>query len=261
MKKLSLLLSTLLCLSVFATGCGDESSSSSAQSESSQAMASTEKPKHNVVKTTFGECDYPDLPHSLEELADDSDFIAKIYVADTSAYADSLFVITTITPEFLEVYKGEYDGSPLKIQGGYMKLGDYISTAYEGIEGVPDELTDTSGYTEEQLDEEIYDSIDNTYIPDPGDTIIYFGKKYFDNDYYSVAGGYQGVFKCNGDMVENQGLEVSENGLTEPIAKDLMEKFSGAEIIEQPLEYVRNDEMLTLPANEFETELKNNLDL
>lgn len=261
MKKLSLFLCTLVCLPILATGCGDKSGSSSAQSESSQMTATVEKPKHNVVKTTFGECDYVHLPDTLDELINEADFIAKIYVSDTSVSAAELFVTTTITPEFLEIYKGEYDGSPLNIYGGYMKLRNYMSTAYEGIEGVPDELTDTSRYTEEQLGEEIYDNITGTYIPDPGDTIIYFGEKSDYNNCYEVAGAYQGVFNCNGDMVENQGLEVSENqnGFNEPIANDIMEKFSGTEIIEQPLEYVDKEEMLTIPANDFETELRDNV--
>lgn len=265
MKKLSLILCTVACLlPVTSAGCVKETDNSTTVSKGIQTSITEQeavKPvKHNVVKTSVHEVDMPKIAYSLKEVIEYSDFIAKVKVIDTSSYVpeSGLEVDTMVTPEIVQVYKGEYNGNPLHICGGFIKLKDYISgnNSNPDAEILPDTMTKSSLYTEEELEEEIYDNFINNYIPDPGDTLIYFGEESKVEPCYAVAYNYQGIFLCEDGVVENQALELSSNGYCEPLVKDMAEMFSSAQIVDQTREFCSNKECMKIPEHDFIVKLE-----
>lgn len=264
MKKLSLILCAVTCLlTVTATSCSKETDNSAAISESSQTSTvehDATPVKHNVVKVTQHAVDMPKCAYTLKELIEYSDFIAKVKVIDTSSYVPEggLEVDTMVTPEISEVYKGEYNGNPLYISGGFIKLKEYISGNKSNPDAdiLPDIMTKESLYSEEELEEEIYDNFINNYIPDPGDTLIYFGEESKTKPCYAAAYTYQGVFLCEDGIVENQALESRSKGYCEPLVEDMAEMFSGAQIVDQTREFCSNEECMKIPEDDFIAKLK-----
>lgn len=265
MKKLSLILCAITCLlTVTATGCGEDTNNTAAVAESLQTSATEQevvKPiMHNVVKTSHHELDLAEWAYTLKELVDNSDFIAKIKVTDASPYVpeEGLEVDTMVTPEIIEVYKGEYNGNPLNICGGFVKLKDYINgnKGNPSADILPDVMTKTSLYTEEELEEEFYDNYINNYIPNPGDTLICFGGELETIPYYVVSYLYQGIFLCENGIVENQALQICSEGFIEPLVEDMLEIFSCAQIVEQTREFCSNKECMQIPEDDFIAKLK-----
>lgn len=247
----------LICSLLLSAGC---SSDSTADVNDSQTV---QKAEHNVVSSAKSYADYVKLADTLEELISESDFIAEVKVTDTSSYIwpDTDMIYTLLTPEVINVYKGTYNNELLNVGGGYMNYKEYANSP-EVIKDFGHAL-DTSQYTEEELKtaEFYYDKCGN-YIPEVGDTLIYFGirDRNGDTENYFITYTFQGLFLCDGDSVSNQALEINgSGGFTEPLAKDLMQKFSSAQTASLQDELSETLTVLNIPKSDFINELENNI--
>ncbi|MGN0621850.1 MAG: hypothetical protein ACI4I9_08275 [Porcipelethomonas sp.] len=243
-RRICALTCALACsLSLFSAGCGSDSSEKSTTADSGHK---------NVVGTIRTVC--ADLVHcsfTLEELIADSDFIAEIKVAETSqfVYPGTEQIITRITPEITEVYKGEYNGGGLNVNGGYMDYYEYMS--------YPDAISPagTSECTEEELETaEVFYSWLDCYVPAEGETVVYFGRLGNDGE-YNVTNSYQGIFRLEGENLTNQALEVNVNNWTEPLAEDLSENIEGAQIIDYTEKTTSHTEVVSVPRSAFAEKL------
>lgn len=256
MKRLSLFLSALGCLSlILSSGC--ENNTKTAKTESSQGE-NVQSIEHNVINSLSADAELVKTAQSFEELADASDFIAEVKITDTSSFVPegTIKICTEMTPEIIKTYKGEYNGNSLIITGGYMNCREYAMS--EEFFSMPKNPMDVSKFTEEELETgEIYFNWLNNYIPDPGDTLIFFGCEATDGNYY-VTYDYQGIFLGENDTISNQALVMNDNsGYTEPLVKDLMQKFINSEttrlksISDEPLT------VLHISKNAFVDEIEN----
>lgn len=245
----------LICSLLLSAGCGSDSTADISDSQAVQ------KAEHNVVNVAKSYADYAELADTLEELISESDFIAEVKVTDTSSYIwpDTDMIYTLLTPEVINVYKGTYNNELLNVGGGYMNYKEYANSP-EVIKDFGRAL-DTSQYTEEELKTaEIYYDLCGNYIPEVGDKLIYFGirDRNGDTDNYFITYTFQGLFLCNGDSVSNHGLEINgSGGFTEPLAKDLMQKFSGTQTSSLQSELSETLTVLNIPKNELVTVLEN----
>lgn len=183
-----------------------------------------------LVLTATTTSDYAELAYNVEELTEKSDFIAKVQVQETSGYVypDSDMIYTQITPEVLEIYKGDYNEEKLELRGGYMTYADYHSAPIFQEEDVTS--FDTSKYTEKELETAmIYYNVADNYIPQTGDTLLYFGVR-SDNGNYQTTYDYQGLFCLKDGAWTNQALTV-DGDWQEPLATDLL-TLSGAAAVD-----------------------------
>ena len=106
-KKHFAVLTFALCFSLLSTACGTSKNST----ESTQ----TQK---GLVLTVSSTADFVDQATTLQELIDSSDIVAKVNVqkVDSCVYKGTDSVVTSITPEILEIYKGTYNGETFDMQ-------------------------------------------------------------------------------------------------------------------------------------------------
>lgn len=225
-------------------GCGNEEEIS--QAETAMSI------EHNVIHSYSVAADIAKIADTLEELIADSDFIAEVKVKGVSSSFenDSILINTEITPEIIKTYKGEYNGNLLILCGGYMNYKEYANSS--NIINTLGKPIDTSKFTEEELENgEIYFDWFNTYIPEVGDTLVYFGKEMDTGDYY-ITNSYQGLFRCDGDKVSNQAFSINNSGYTESIAEDLNKKFSkSAKISKFHSQVVEEKDVLSISKKDF----------
>lgn len=233
MKKFSFGLSIITCFSLLSmAGCNKE--------ESSTAEKTSVIPPVSIEDCEFSKIPSPsiewaELPKTLEELIEESDFVAEIEVADKiTELGSGERMYSDITPNIKKVYKGSYNGNIIRITDGYMDYDSYI----HGNDYV---LSADENYKETKY---VYSSWYNNYIPEIGDTLIFFGIE-ADGGYYASP-SYQGLFRCEGDKVSNQAL-----GLTEFLTKSLMNDFPNAEIVPCTYRLSSNPEVLSIPKKDF----------
>lgn len=208
-KTMVILLAGVLTLSC--SGCSekDESSVSSASDK-------------NIVLRIESDADFSEVAYTLEQLYETSDFIAEVKVKETEPnYHGTTILRTDLTTEIINVYKGEYNGETLVSYGADMKISEYMKS----------NSINTEEYTEEELENGYvhYDWM-HCYVPEPGDTLIFFGEKLRDDNCFYTAFTYQGVFKCDGDNATIHSLAYQwQDGWMEPIVHDLIDNY-GADI-------------------------------
>lgn len=262
---------TLIIMSLLiAVGCGDRETAENVQSsvmttetayttENTAANVSQESPKHNIVKTMSGESDYAELAHSLDELINASDIIAEAEVAETSSYVpdDSIMIYTSLKLENVKCFKGEYDGSALDVDGGYMKLKDYKGSkgVHEVMGDVNSENALSARLTDEEPEQEIYYNCDNIYTPEAGDRILFFGQKN-DNGKYYITYSYQGLFVLKDNVWQNQALQLEHLNFTEPLVKDIIKKIASTKVISGVKNTVNSrDKVIGIPERDFTDKL------
>lgn len=213
--------------------------------------------KKGLVLTATTHADFDELAYTLGELEEESDFIAEIKVTETSTYVypDTDSIHTLLTPEIVEIYKGSYNNEKLDLCGGYMNYADYYSAPIFQEEEEWNTFN-TSAYTEEELTTaQVYWDFCNNYVPEVGDTLIFFGKRDANGNYY-VTNDYQGMFRLDGDNWTNQALIVNDNDWQEPLVTDLL-SLSGAETVESDeiVTFTRDGITYDKPQSTYETML------
>lgn len=206
--KRGMLYGTVILACVITTGCAEK-----------PVMTSREE---RVVYTAAAEADFAEIADSLYELIEASDLVAEVKILETEAFlkADQSVVFTRMTPEVTELFKGEYNGEKLVMGGGYISCGEYSEAGFFDAAGM------NIAFTEDELENGlVYYDWCNNYVPEAGDTIIFFGTLN-ENGEYEVTYSYQGIFLCEGKHVSCQALSVGRDGWTEPLASELLERFS-----------------------------------
>lgn len=209
-KKIALILCSSL---LFCAGCS--------QASAEEKMASPEK---NIIDTVEITCvEMIEVAQSFEELCNKSDFIAEVKITEASPYftndgSDRVF--TEMTPEIIEIYKGEYNGEKLGTCGGLMKYTDYTKRR---------RISDDALTEEERENGYVYYNWLNNKIPEVGDTVIFFGTYSEDNNQFMNTYGYQGIYFCEGEKVTSYSLNYQwQDGWKENLILDYEENF-GAE--------------------------------
>lgn len=242
MKKAFVFCMAVLSGAALLAGCG-------ASGESAASPENT-----GVLLTAKTTSDLEEVAYTLTDLVEASDFIATVQVAETHEYVypDTTYIQTQITPQVLTVYKGTYNGEFLEIEGGCMDYNDYTSAPIFQQESI--QTFDVSSYSVEELDTaRVYEARNNGYVPQAGDTLLFFGKQ-ADADTYYVTYGYQGVFVLQDGSWYNPGLVVEENDWQEPLVTDLLTR-SGAAVVESPAASVQTigERIYTLPSSDYDT--------
>ncbi len=220
----TLALASTLCFALLSTACGSSNTTDS----------SSKTADNGVVLTAKSDADLVHQASTLQELIDDSDFIAKVKVTKvtSSVYQDTDSVLTSITPEILELYKGTYQGETLDMYGGYISYSDYQSAPIFQEDGASQPF-DVSSYSEKEIDTaQVYWDWCNVYIPTADDTILYFGKQSDDNS-FMLTNAYQGLFRLEGGNWTNQALVTGTASQQEPLVTDLL-TLSGASTADCP---------------------------
>lgn len=220
-KKLAYLLVPALCLGALA-GCGE-----------AQQTDSTADTKTGVMLCEKTDADFSKCADSLEKLVAHSDFIAelKVTAADAYVYPDSDIISTAITPEILTLYKGSYNGEQLHMSGGIISYQEYCSALVFQQEGIPQWDLSSQYSADELASARIYSDFCGNYVPQVGDTLLFFGVKDDQGGYY-VTHDYQGLFRLDEGNWTNQALEIQADW-QEPLATDLL-TLSGAALTDTP---------------------------
>ena len=260
MKKVVLLCFCLCGIMFCSVGCVNDLSAEkvSLSSDSNNQTETASKQKHNVVRYVSSEAELADYAKSLDELIKSSELIVEAKVVATKSFVekDSVIISTSMTPEIINIYKGEYNGEPLVVGGGYMKCKDYAEIDKFKDQELPNPL-DKSTFTDKELEGEIYFNWMNNYTPEPGDRIIYFGSKSPLDGSYHVKNCYQGLFVCHGDTVENQAIEVGDNdGYVEPFAENIQKHIKNTKIRNIKNDLVTKNKSLIIPKDVFVEKLK-----
>lgn len=222
-KKHFAVLTFALCFSLLSTACGTSKNST----ESTQ----TQK---GLVLTVSSTADFVDQATTLQELIDSSDIVAKVNVqkVDSCVYKGTDSVVTSITPEILEIYKGTYNGETFDMYGGYISCAEYQNAPIfqENDDALP---FDTSSYSESEINNaQLYWDWCNVYIPSAGDTLLYFGKV-SDNNNFFLTNAYQGLFHLEDGNWTNQALITGSQTQQEMLVTDLL-NISGSSAVESP---------------------------
>lgn len=222
-KKHFAVLTFALCFSLLSTACGTSKNST----ESTQ----TQK---GIVLTVSSTADFVDQATTLQELIDSSDIVAKVNVqkVDSCVYKGTDSVVTSITPEILEIYKGTYNGETFDMYGGYISCAEYQNAPIfqENDDALP---FDTSSYSESEINNaQLYWDWCNVYIPSAGDTLLYFGKV-SDNNNFFLTNAYQGLFHLEDGNWTNQALITGSQTQQELLVTDLL-NISGSSAVESP---------------------------
>lgn len=234
-------------------GCNDNNSSNSAVEKTTK----NQSVKHNVVKVIESSGDMYKSAKTFEELVDDSEFIAEVKITETTSSISTMgnMIYTNLTPEIITLYKGTYSGEKLSMYGGYMNVKEYYSSDISKA-ALKDNSSQTDCSEKELESQEIYQNWFNSYIPDVGDTAIFFGNLAKDGT-YRITYEYQGMFKCEGNDVSNQALVINDkSGFTENLVKDLQEEVSSAKIVEKDIKFSNQKKVLSLAKEDFIEKIK-----
>lgn len=182
----------------------------------------TQSARKGIVFNASSQADFNELASTLNDLENKSIFIAKVSVEEAHSYVypNSDDIYTQITPNVLEIYKGSYNNEKLELYGGEMLYTDY----YNALSDEDKEMNsfDTSKYSQNEIDSaRVYWNFCNLYVPQVGDTLLYFGVRSDDGNYY-VSYDYQGVFLLQDGNYVNQALIVDQNNWQEPLVTDLL---------------------------------------
>ncbi len=160
--------------------------------------------------------DYNKLALSFNDLVNDADFILKIKIKNVKPFINEQGMIQSeITPIVQEIYKGNYNGEKLYVNGGEMLYDDFIQN--EVIKKQLDGHRNPNG-DEENKGKYVRQNVDDQYIFNIGEEYIFFAKD-LDGEIFPLY-AYQGTFKISNGMVENSALAYDE-----PLSKDIIKIF------------------------------------
>lgn len=164
---------------------------------------------------------------SLQQLYDDSDFVAEINVTDTEAVLmdDHAFIGTYFTAEIISSYKGEYHGERFYSDGGYMNLGEYLEKTGRSSEN--SEFTD-----EEKSNGCVYFNCMDSHVPETGDTLIFFGKYSEELGVIYATSTGQSIYCCDEENISISFQNTSNNAMPS-LAVDLLKNPDAAAESEQ----------------------------
>ncbi len=199
------------CLALLA-GCGGETGST--------AERSVQEGKSLQSRTIV---DMADEADTLQKLAEQADWIAKIQVESLSTVERDT-AHTQIVPKVLETYKGSYDGQTLDISGGILPYAE--TKAYQSTD------------RHESGDETalFYACWSENYVPQEGDVLLFFGDTQNSANTYYELYSYQGMFLLEDGSYTNQALRTG----THKLADDL-QKLQGAAAADIPETFTRTE--------------------
>ena len=148
------------------------------------------------------ECDFVYASPNFKKLYDDSDLIIQLTASEIKySAADGGLIKTSFIPKIKETYKGKYDGSSIVSMGGILDYDEYIKND-------PDKGKANKSFTsskETTPPKKVQLIFANVYIVHNGDTFIAFCKKL--GSHYVITNGFQGLFKVDGNKIQNRALK------------------------------------------------------
>ena len=188
------------------------------KSEPEEGTTLENKGEKNIVLALKNEAELEKCAYTFEELRDNVDFIAEADIVEAIPviYEGLPYVNTELTPEIIDIYKGEYNGEKLVLIGGVISNKEYSVIAENNNISFTDEELDTGYVSDEWFDMD---------YPEAGDKVIFFGN-YSDDGRIYAAYDYQGLFTVDDGSVSISSLTADETGWYEDIAHDLEDNYN-----------------------------------
>lgn len=157
--------------------------------------------RQEYIYKIVGRADFVKASKSFKELYDGSDLIAEIQVDNPTYYVDDTDGIkASYTPAILKTYKGSYNGNKIISEGGIMNYSDYVKNMHNPIEH-KDFVSDESKPNPDKVEY----SFAGVPVVKSGDKFIAFCQNFGNS--YILTNGYEGLFKENGDSLENNAIK------------------------------------------------------
>lgn len=161
---------------------------------------------------------------SLEELYEDSGFVAEILVTEAtpSFLGETKLLCTYFNAEVLTLHKGEYHGESFFTDGGCMKLLEYCAAVK------PD--ADKKEFSADEW-ENGYVTMDfmGSHIPEVGERLMIFGNYSEDGKVICITSLGQSLYLCDEETVSITGSEAALGDLPDELKTDFDVQVSNSD--------------------------------